>query len=70
MNLSDIMPDTVLAAVLNGEDNLFKLADWFGVPYTDHELQLTIAQLLETDRLIIASTSADDYVVIYAVADV
>jgi hypothetical protein len=49
MGVRDITPDAVLAAVLAGHDDVFKLAEHFGVPHVSHTLRSTIHELAEAD---------------------
>lgn len=52
MSVRDITPDAVLAAVLAGHDDVFKLAEHFEVMHVSHTLRSTISELVEADRLV------------------
>lgn len=54
MSVQDITPDSVLAAVLAGQDDAYKLCEHFGVIPRSHTLTEVIAQLVEQDRLVLA----------------
>lgn len=51
MSVQDITPDAVLAAVQDGADDVFKLAEHFEVMHVSHTLRSTIAELGGSGRL-------------------
>lgn len=51
MSVRDITPDSVVAAVQAGHDDVFKLAEHFEVMHVSHTLRSTIHELVEVDRL-------------------
>lgn len=55
MTVQHLNPDAVLAAVLAGHDDVYKLAEHFVVLHTSHTLRSTIAALVEADRLVVAN---------------
>jgi hypothetical protein len=59
MGVQDITADAVLAAINAGDDDIFTLADAFGVPFTSHTLRSTVAALVEADRLVVVNPDAD-----------
>lgn len=52
MSVQDITPDSVLAAIEAGHDDVDKLAQHFGVLHVSHTLRSTIAGLAEAGRVL------------------
>jgi hypothetical protein len=52
VSVQDITPDSVLAAVNAGADDIFKLAEHFEVMHVSHTLRSTIAALVIDGRLV------------------
>lgn len=52
MSVRDITPDTVLAAVQGGADDIFKLAEHFEVTHVSYTLRSTVAGLGKSGRLV------------------
>lgn len=59
MSVHDITPDAILGAVLEGHDDVLKLAEHFTVLPTSHTLRSTITALVEADRLVIVCPHGD-----------
>lgn len=54
MSVRDITPDSVVAAVQAGHDDIFKLAEHFEVMHLSHTLRSTVRALVDRRRLVFA----------------
>jgi hypothetical protein len=51
VSVQDITPDAVVQAVQEGHDDVFKLAEHFGVMHVSHTLRSTIKELVNAGRI-------------------
>jgi DNA-binding IclR family transcriptional regulator len=56
MSIEDITGDTVCAAVQAGRDDVYKLAEHFGVPHTSSTLRRMVALLARDGQVTIDPT--------------